>query len=102
MDNELINATEKNNIDMVKCLVKNGANVNAETDKGVPAIIYAAAFGNGDILNFLIDNGANVNAVNSEDQSVLQFATASVYSASDPNYVNTIRQLLDKGFHHDR
>ena len=98
MDNALINATEKNDLKKVKCLIENGANINAETEKGVPVIIYAAAFGSGEIMKYLIDNGADVNAVNYEDQSVLQFAIASVYSSLEPDFVDTIRLLINKGF----
>ena len=42
MEAALIKAAEFDKYNLVDCLLKNGANVSAENEKGIPAIIYAA------------------------------------------------------------
>ena len=42
MEAALIKAAEFDKYDLANCLLKNGANVSAENEKGIPAIIYAA------------------------------------------------------------
>lgn len=48
-------------LDNVKLLVENGANVNITADSKTP-LMLSVSRGNNEILNFLIDNGADVNA----------------------------------------
>ena len=42
MEAALIKAAEFDKYNLADCLLKNGANVSAENEKGIPAIIYAA------------------------------------------------------------
>jgi len=97
MEAALIKAAEFDKYNLADCLLKNGANVSAENEKGIPAIIYAAGFGNSEILELLIENGANVNATNYEDQTVLQFMIASAFSSIHPNYTELVRKVINKG-----
>jgi len=57
-------AAEEGNIDMIKCLVRHGANVNALTQGAncVTPLHMAAAKGRKEVIEFLIDNGADINA----------------------------------------
>jgi len=97
MEAALIKAAEFDKYNLVNCLLKNGANVSAENEKGIPAIIYAAGFGNSEILELLIENGADVNATNYENQTVLQFMIASVFSSIHPNVTELVRKVINKG-----
>jgi hypothetical protein len=42
MEAALIKAAEFDKYYLAKCLLKNGVNVSAENEKGIPSIIYAA------------------------------------------------------------
>jgi len=97
MEAALIKAAEFDKYSLAECLLKNGANVSAENEKGIPAIIYAAGFGNSEILELLIENGADVNATNYEDQTVLQFMIASAFSSIHPNVTELVRKVINKG-----
>jgi len=97
MEAALIKAAEFDKYNLANCLLKNGANVSAENEKGIPAIIYAAGYGNSEILELLIENGADVNATNYENQTVLQFMIASVFSSIHPNVTELVRKVINKG-----
>lgn len=58
-------------IDIVKLLIKNGADVNIMIqDK--PLLVYASSFGDIGIIKLLIENGANVNVLDNENPIILQ------------------------------
>ena len=99
IDNEMIDASRTQNFHLLKCLIQNGANSNAEKD-GISALIYAAAYGSFDIAKFLVDNGADVNAANSDGQSVLTFAASSAYTAAilgPKDHIKMVRYLITQG-----
>ncbi|WP_243517386.1 MULTISPECIES: ankyrin repeat domain-containing protein [unclassified Candidatus Cardinium] len=50
------------NLELVKCLIKEGLNPNAKHSNGVTLVTCAVANNNQEALTFLIDNGANVTA----------------------------------------
>ncbi|NXW77610.1 MYPT2 phosphatase, partial [Hirundo rustica] len=56
------------NLDMVKFLVENGANVNQQDNEGWTPLHAVASCGYLNIAEFLISHGANVAAVNSEGE----------------------------------
>ncbi len=51
------------NIEVMKLLIKSGANIAAENKEKETALFYAVKFNNVEAVTFLIDIGANVNAV---------------------------------------
>ena len=60
-------AAQRDNVDIVKILLKRGAHVNAldqddDFGEGLTPLHWATRYGNPDIVNVLIDAGANVNA----------------------------------------
>lgn len=57
----LIMACRDGNFRIAKCLVENGADVNAKTDNGNFPLFIALADGREDIAKLLIENGADVN-----------------------------------------
>ena len=57
--NDLITATQKNKIELVKELIKS-VNVNYKDKKHKTAIFYAVENGNIEIIDLLIKNGANI------------------------------------------
>ena len=52
-----------NNLDIVKLLVKAGANLEIVNEDGETPLYNAALHGNIEIVKFLIESGANINAV---------------------------------------
>ena len=64
MNDQLFDAVKNGNLDQVKLLISNGANINAETTYKWTPLHYAASHGYLDIAKLLISNGANVNAEN--------------------------------------
>ncbi|NWI27614.1 MYPT2 phosphatase, partial [Sula dactylatra] len=56
------------NLDMVKFLVENGANVNQQDNEGWTPLHAVASCGYLNIAEYLISHGANVAAVNSESE----------------------------------
>ena len=71
----MIDAAKHNNTAVLKCLIRNGADINSVDSDGISALMYAVATGNVPNVNFLIENGADVNAANQEGQTVLIFAS---------------------------
>ena len=55
-------ACYSNKIEMVKCLIVNGANLSAVTIDGWQPIHSAAQWGNAQILRILVSSGADINA----------------------------------------
>ena len=54
-------AVEIGNLEMVKFLVNNGANINLLTGEDYSALNYAIKKGNLEIVKFLVSKGANIN-----------------------------------------
>lgn len=58
----LLIAAKKNHLDIIKLLIENSAEVNAESSNGMhTALSKASEFGHKDIVNYLLSNGADVN-----------------------------------------
>lgn len=58
--NLLITAVNKKNIEAVKVLLQNGADVNWEDGFNTTALLYAASNGNIPIIQHLLNNGADI------------------------------------------
>lgn len=58
--NPLITAINKQNIESVKILLQNGADVNWEDGFNTTALMYAASNGNISIIKYLLEGGADI------------------------------------------
>lgn len=67
-------ACHNDNVDLVKLLIDNGADVESKTNEGWRALHCASYWGNIDVVNFLIKYGANINALTYGNNSCLHFA----------------------------
>lgn len=59
---------------LVQALIKAGADVNVQDEKGNTALRYAAGAGNYESVRILLESGADVNAKNSEGRTALMSA----------------------------
>ena len=67
-------ACHNDNVELVKFLVDNGADVEAKTNEGWRPIHCAGYWGNINVTNFLIQYGANINALTHGNNTCLHFA----------------------------
>lgn len=70
----LIEATNNGYSDIVKMLIKAGADPNLSGNDGKTPLMYAALRGHEDIINALISSGADPNKLSSEGKTALVFA----------------------------
>jgi len=88
---------------IVRALLDGGADVNAVTNEGGTALMYAVSAGDPEIVRTLTEKGARVNARNNRGQPALMIAieTALINMESDPAVVqrtaSVVRVLVDHG-----
>lgn len=76
-------------LDIVKLLIKNGANVNARDDRGHTALIYSSIQAeNFEVVKFLIEQGADVNVIGGDN--------ALMFASANSNF-EIVKLLIDKG-----
>ena len=86
----LVNAVKKGNVNAVKKLLNNGANVNvgrADNEYGITPLIAASGLGLTEIVKLLLAKGANVNKASKEGWTPL-------YEASINGRANVVKVLL--------
>lgn len=89
INDQLILASRKGDLNKVKELLGKGANVNARekvTGEGQPALFHAASYGHTEIVKLLIEKGANVNA-----------KPPALTVAAWAGHAETVRVLLEAG-----
>ena len=70
--------------EIVKCLVENGADLNAT------ALIFASYYGRFGILKYLFENGADVNGSNKDNETVLM-------TACERGHFEIVKYLVENG-----
>ncbi|XP_049640760.1 ankyrin repeat and SOCS box protein 3 [Suncus etruscus] len=88
--NSLHQATFQENTEMVKLLLKKGANKECQDDFGITSLFVAAQYGKFESLRLLISSGANVNC------QALDKATP-LFIASQEGHTSCVAQLLSSG-----
>lgn len=61
-------------VNIVKFLLARGADINAQTESGATALIYAVSHNQPEVVEVLIKAGADVNAVSNAGWSALDYA----------------------------
>jgi ankyrin repeat protein len=90
-DSALLQAAAEGKAQKVQRLLEQGADVNAQENKGTTALMLAAFGGRIDIIHLLLAKGANVNA---QEQ---QGATALMLAASQGHPPTVVQALLGRG-----
>jgi hypothetical protein len=88
--NQFIETVFDNKIEIVKCYIKLGININGTGGGGWSATMAAAAQGNSEILKLLLELGGDPNHKN------LMLATALMHAAKH-NDVKSVKLLVDYG-----
>ena len=74
VDKALIEASIKGNVEDAKSLLENGANVNAQDDKGWTPLMFAAKSQNVELAKLLMENGADNEIRNDEHNKAIWIA----------------------------
>ena len=74
-DQQFLEMCKEGNTQGVIEAIKSGANVNAEYNRDLTALILAAVFGHTEIVKALIQAGADINAKNNDGWTALMVAT---------------------------
>jgi serine/threonine protein kinase len=87
---ELLEASEKGDVEEVKKLLKEGANLNARNIVGWTPLHLAVQNGHIEVVKLLIEKGANVNAKDNIGDTPL-------HDAADKGHIEVVRLLLEHG-----
>ena len=87
---QLISAARSGDLETIKLLLKNGADVNAKDTGGGTALSWAAGAGQTDSVRLLLDRGANINVIDSAGNTALMLAAVA-------DHKDVVQLLLDKG-----
>ena len=74
----LLEAAEENNIQEVKTLIQNGAEIDARNCNNYTPLHFAAINGSEEMVAFLVENGAEVNAKSFCKDTPLHFKRSSL------------------------
>lgn len=89
----LMRAADKGNIDVIRILIENGADVNTQTQTGYTALMMAAGSGKVQAVDFLLKAKANPNIQNNSGATALMRA---IDGEGDSAQIKTIVKLLLK------
>lgn len=91
IDTNIINAAANGYTEVVKYLIKQGADINAaESKNGRTALHYAVANGSLELLRYLLEKGSDVDVKDKHEISPLRYAVAK-------GNVKVVRILLEYG-----
>jgi Ankyrin repeats (3 copies) len=91
INEELIVAARKSNVEAVKTLLAKGADVNAKTEYGATPLFFACDRGNIEIVKLLLDAGADVNITDRF------YKSSPVFWAVIKDHGAIAKLLLEKG-----
>lgn len=90
LNEKLLDAAKDGNLDQVKSLIEQGADIEAKTDNGSTPLHWAAASGHTDVANLLLEKGADIEAKDRGGWTPLHWAAAN-------GQTDIANLLLEKG-----
>lgn len=95
----LLDAVERDSVEVVEYLIEKGAYINATTEDGTTALHIAAKDCNFDMVKCLVINGANINARNKNENTPLYLATQD-REYQDKDIKEDVKEyLISRGAH---
>jgi ankyrin repeat protein len=79
------------NIESIKYLIDNCADINANDNNGISLLYTAVLLGNLEIVTYLIEKGADVNVIN------ILFGKSPLHVAAENGFINVTKLLVEKG-----
>lgn len=73
----LMETASAGHVDIIKLLLKHGADVNAQSSTGSTPLMFACAGGHEEVVRVLLDNGANVEDHNENGHTPLMEAASA-------------------------
>ncbi|XP_062555858.1 ankyrin repeat and KH domain-containing protein mask-like isoform X3 [Armigeres subalbatus] len=86
----LMETASAGHVDIIKLLLKHGADVNAQSSTGSTPLMFACAGGHEEVVRVLLDNGANVEDHNENGHTPLM-------EAASAGHVGVAKILLERG-----
>ncbi|XP_031616943.1 serine protease persephone-like isoform X2 [Contarinia nasturtii] len=90
LDNRLTSAAVEGNIETIKTLINDGANVNFEDEYKHTPLHWAAVQGHAEIIKYLIEKGVNVNVENLDKNTPIHWAAWN-------GHKEAVKTLIDHG-----
>ena len=91
-------ACEYGRIGVMKFLLDQGIDVNADANTGLNGLHWAVVGGNLDAIRLLIDHGASLESVNKYGGTALgQALWSTIYGAQEVDHVSIVQFLLGRG-----
>ncbi|AVP87204.1 hypothetical protein phytr_2470 [Candidatus Phycorickettsia trachydisci] len=90
-------AVMRNDLEMLKCLVQEGVDINTKGLNEYTPLHFAVEWGYIEVVKFLLDNGANVNATNILRRTALHLVIASNNPYAKVYRNGIVELLLAKG-----
>ena len=94
-------ASQEGHLEVIKLLLENGANINAqvkwgdeEDEKYETALQLASMKGHLEVVKLLLENGANPNIQGENDD---QYVHSALHSASEEGHLKVVKLLLENG-----
>jgi len=87
----------KNAKEVVKILLRYGADVNAVNKNGRTLLHLAVSYADLDLIKLLVENGANINTKDNNGRTVLYDAINRVKKENEDKIKEIIKYLLEKG-----
>ncbi len=71
LDNLLLESTRRNSKEIIKLLIKKGANIEVKDDENWTPLMCAAHFNSKEVVELLLEKGANIEAKDNEGETAL-------------------------------
>jgi len=88
----LVEACCYEDIDLVRCLVENGADIDRPDDNGITCLMASVHGISTEVALYLLEQGASINAVDKSGATALHHAIQGAYK-----YMDTVRLLVEHG-----
>lgn len=89
----IVLAARHQNINVMRILLLNGANIDTQDDSKDTALIHASNLGKSDMVKFLLDNEANPNLQNKYGLTALSYSTQIDEIAGRNRFFKTVEIL---------